>query len=177
MLGQVLDGVSFDPLSHTEVRVDGTRLASLADTKGGFTLEGVPPGRYQILFSRSCHYPTRVEVTVPEDSPRPIVLRLSLPLASEESAEGNCILHLRQADGSGRPDRSALRTILLCQAFGLVLRLRNHTRHIGLGSPDEPIRAARAFVGTADISGPGITCRLLAPLVEITSDSGFWGRA
>lgn len=93
VLGQVLDGVSFDPLSHTEVRVDGTGLASLTDAKGGFTLEGVPPGRYQILFRRSCYYPTRVEVTVPEDSPRPIVLRLSLPLASEETAEGNCILH------------------------------------------------------------------------------------
>ncbi len=92
VLGQILDGSSGDPLSHVEVRVEGTALAGLTDANGGFVLEGVPAGQYQLLFRHNCYYPTRVEVTVPESSPRPIVLRLSLPLASEESAAGSCFL-------------------------------------------------------------------------------------
>ena len=94
VLGQILDGSSGDPLSHTEVQVEGTTLAGITDVNGGFILEGLPAGQYQILFRHSCYYPTRVEVRVPESSPRPIMLRLSLPLASEESAEGrSCLIH------------------------------------------------------------------------------------
>lgn len=93
VVGQILDGRSGGPLSHTEVRVEGTALAGLTDANGGFILEGVPAGQHQILFRHSCYYPTRVEVAVPEDAPRPIMLRLSLPLASEELREGSCLLH------------------------------------------------------------------------------------
>ena len=91
LLGQLLDGRSGDPLSHTQVLVEGTALATLSGADGTFILERVPAGEYQILFSRSCYYPTRVEVTVPESSPRPILLRLALPLAGRESADGSCL--------------------------------------------------------------------------------------
>ena len=92
VLGQLLDGRSGDPLSHTEVLVEGTGLATLTGTDGTFILERVPAGEHQILFRRSCYYPTRVEVTVPESSTRPILLRLALPLAGRELAAGSCLL-------------------------------------------------------------------------------------
>lgn len=49
--GRVVDFENGDPLIGTTVRIGGTQLAAISDEKGYYTIDKVPPGKYNIIFS------------------------------------------------------------------------------------------------------------------------------
>lgn len=49
--GQVVNAVSGEPLSGSSVFINGSSIGTVADNKGRFELNNIPPGRYELVVS------------------------------------------------------------------------------------------------------------------------------
>ena len=50
--GVVLDAESRSPLVNVNVFLGNTKIGTVTDARGAFTLTGIPSGRYDLVFSR-----------------------------------------------------------------------------------------------------------------------------
>jgi len=72
--GEVVAEVDLEPLSGTEVRVQGTEIGTLTDEEGRFTLRGVPEGSVTIVARRIGYSTRTVPVAAGQDR---VTIRLS----------------------------------------------------------------------------------------------------
>src|SRR5258705_4148842 len=129
--GLVVDARTMQPLGGVLVELATPHLVTTTDSDGGFRLEGIPPGRYELLISFVGYAFTRrdVEVAAGEN-------RITIPLAEGTTAYDESVIvrgDLFGARESGVAAQQSLGSAELRQLGGMTL--------------DDPLRAVQSLAG------------------------------
>lgn len=129
--GLVVDARTMQPLGGVLVELATPHLVTTTESDGGFRLEGIPPGRYELLISFVGYAFTRrdVEVAAGEN-------RITIPLAEGTTAYDESVIVRGDVFGareSGVAAQQSLGSAELRQLGGMTL--------------DDPLRAVQALAG------------------------------
>src|SRR5258705_13625396 len=136
--GVVIDARTMQPLAGVLVELATPHLVTTTDQDGMFRLEGIPPGKHELLISFVGYAFTKRDIEVGAGDNT-----ITIPLAEGTTAYDESVIvrgDLFGARESGVAAQQSLGSAELRQLGGMTL--------------DDPLRAVQALAGVAPAAGP-----------------------